>query len=133
MALQAVGIALSPSIVDPNIAILHPSQLLQTFLEGCRPSPDLGIALVQRHQHADAPHPFGLLRARRKRPHRRAAEKRDELASFHSITSSARASSVGGTSRPRILAVWWLMTSSNLLDCTTGRSAGLVPLRMRPT
>jgi hypothetical protein len=28
---------------------------------------------------------------------RRAAEKRDELASFHSITSSARASTVGGT------------------------------------
>src|SRR2546430_4000265 len=24
------------------------------------------------------------------------------------------------------------MTSSNLLDCTTGRSAGLAPLRMRP-
>ena len=35
-------------------------------------------------------------------------------------------------SRPSILAVWALMTSSNLLDCTTGRSAGLAPLRMRP-
>ena len=31
--------------------------------------------------------------------------KRDELAPPHSITSSARASSVGGTSRPSILAV----------------------------
>jgi hypothetical protein len=50
----------------------------------------------------------------------------------HSITSSARASSVGGISRPSILAVWALMTSSNLLDCTTGRSAGFAPLRMRP-
>ena len=40
----------------------------------------------------------GLLRARRERPRRRrAAEQRDELAPFHSITSSARASSVGGT------------------------------------
>ena len=29
-------------------------------------------------------------------------------------------------------AVWALMTSSSLLDCTTGRSAGLAPLRMRP-
>ena len=28
---------------------------------------------------------------------------------------------------PSILAVWALMTSSNLLDCTTGRSAGLHP------
>src|SRR6266508_6627988 len=54
------------------------------------------------------------------------------LPSHHSITSSAVASSVGGTVRPSILAVWALMTSSNLLDCTTGRSAGLAPLRMRP-
>jgi hypothetical protein len=42
----------------------------------------------------------GLLRARRERPRsRRAAEHRDECAAFHSITSSARASSIGGTSR----------------------------------
>src|SRR5215831_8016443 len=41
----------------------------------------------------------------------------------YSITSSARASSVGGTLRPSTLAVWALITSSNLLDCTTGRSA----------
>ena len=51
---------------------------------------------------------------------------------LHSITSSARASSDGGTVRPSILAVWALMTSSNLVDCTTGKSAGLAPLRMRP-
>ena len=53
--------------------------------------------------------------------------------SAHSITSSAVASSVGGTVRPSILAVWALMTSSNLTDCTTGKSAGLAPLRIRPT
>src|SRR5262249_26250481 len=34
----------------------------------------------------------------------------------HSITSSARASSVGGTSRPRAFAVLRLMTNSNLVD-----------------
>src|SRR6476646_7067852 len=50
----------------------------------------------------------------------------------HSITSSARASRVGGTSRRSILAVSALMTSSNFEDCTTGNSAGLAPLRMRP-
>src|SRR5215475_10804087 len=57
---------------------------------------------------------------------------RDEIAPLHSITSSARASSVGGTSRPTVLAVWELMTSSSLVDCTTGKSAGFAPLRMRP-
>jgi hypothetical protein len=42
-----------------------------------------------------------LLRARRERPRCcGAAEQRDELAPYHSITSSARASSVGGTVRP---------------------------------
>src|SRR5262249_26820557 len=50
----------------------------------------------------------------------------------HSITSSAIASRVGGMMSPSILAVGWLMTSSNLVDCSTGRSAGLVPLRIRP-
>ena len=41
-------------------------------------------------------------------------EPHDELAPFHSITSSARASSVGGTSRPSALAVLRLITNSNL-------------------
>src|SRR6516165_9465264 len=44
--------------------------------------------------------------------------------SHHSITSSARASSVGGTVRPSVLAVLRLITNSNLVDCMTGRSAG---------
>ena len=50
----------------------------------------------------------------------------------YSITSSARASRVGGTSRPSVLAVFRLTTSSKLVGCCTGRSAGLSPLRMRP-
>jgi hypothetical protein len=46
-----------------------------------------------------------LLRARRNGPRRgRAAEERDELAPPHSMTSSARARRVGGTSRPRTSA-----------------------------
>ena len=57
---------------------------------------------------------------------------RGELPSPHSITSSARASSVAGTSRPRALAVCRLMTNSNLVDCRTGRSAAFAPLTMLP-
>src|SRR5262245_25997326 len=70
-----------------------------------------------------------LLRARRERPScGRAAEQRDELAPpDHSITSSARARSVGGTSRPSARAVTRLMTNSNFVDCMTGRSAGFAP------
>src|SRR4029453_6901886 len=71
----------------------------------------------------------GFPRAARCRPRsRRAAEQRDELAPLHSITSSARASSVGGTVRPSALAVLRLITSSYLVGACTGRAAGLFPL-----
>src|SRR5439155_10189160 len=46
-----------------------------------------------------------LLRARRERPGGRATEQRDELAPFHSITSSAMASTPDGMSRPSVWAV----------------------------
>src|SRR5262245_50614429 len=72
-----------------------------------------------------------LLRARRERPRSRAAEQRDERAPFdHSITSSAVICMINGTVRPSALAVLRLITSSNLVGCKTGRSAGFVPLRV---
>jgi hypothetical protein len=50
----------------------------------------LGITFGVSHEHADAPHPLGLLRTRGERPcSRRAAEQRDEIAPIQSITSSA--------------------------------------------
>jgi hypothetical protein len=52
---------------------------------------------------------------------------------LYSITSSARASSDGGTSRLSPLAVLRLMISSYLVGACTGRSAGFSPLRMRST
>src|SRR5438067_10689062 len=78
-------------------------------------------------QHAgvtDAQH-LGGLRSRRKRPrHRRAPESPDELASSHSITSSARASRVIGMSKSIAFAVARLITRSNFVAISTGRSAG---------
>jgi hypothetical protein len=44
-------------------------------------------------------------------------------AALYSITSSARASSVGGTSRPSACAVFKLITTSYLVGACTGRSA----------
>jgi len=46
------------------------------------------------------------------------------------ISSSAVARSVSGTSMPSGFAVVRLIINSNLVDCTTGRLAGLPPLRM---
>src|SRR5215813_8367905 len=47
----------------------------------------------------------------------------------YSITSSARASNVGGMSRPSALAARRLRTSSSLVVNSIGRSPGLAPLR----
>src|SRR5215813_9307115 len=75
-----------------------------------------------------------LLRARRERPRgSRAADKRDERAAFHSITLSARSTRPAGTSCPIALAVARLITSSNVVGCSTGRSAGFAPLRILAT
>jgi hypothetical protein len=51
----------------------------------------------------------------------------------YSITSSARTRMVGGTASPRDFAVLALNASSNFVGCSTGRSAGLAPLRILTT
>src|SRR5262249_40194516 len=124
----------SPTIINRDVAPHRPSQLCEALLENSGLLARDGIAILSKHHRADPPYPLALLRARRERPRCRAAEQRDEVAPVaHSITSSARASNCGGTVRPIARAVGRLMTSSILLGCTTGKSAGLAPLRMRPT
>jgi len=51
----------------------------------------------------------------------------------YSITWSARTSSVGGTARPSAFAVFRLTSNSNLVACSIGKSAGLVPWRILST
>src|SRR5262249_56028591 len=73
------------------------------------------------------------LRARGQRPReRRATEQRDELGAPPSITSSARAGSVGGTSRPGAVAGLRLMSSWTFGTCGTGKSAAFSPVSVRP-
>ena len=50
----------------------------------------------------------------------------------YSITSSARASSVGGNSIPSALAALRLSTNRNLVGRCTGRSAGIAPFKICP-
>ena len=121
----------SPVILDCHVLALDGAGFVEAFTERSGMAHGgLGRPAADKADHRQC----RLLRARRERPRRRrATEQRDELAPSHSITSSARASSVGGTSRPSALAVLRLITSSNLVGCMTGRSAGLAPLRMRPT
>jgi len=50
----------------------------------------------------------------------------------YSITSSVSASSVPGISSPSAFAVFRLMSREYFVGCSTGRSAGFSPLRIRP-
>src|SRR5262249_25817349 len=96
-------------IVEGDVLAFEVTEIAQSVTEGVPLE-----RVVDNADVRDLPH---LLRARHERPPcRRAAEKRDERAPLHSITSSARASSVGGISRPRAFAVFRLITSSNLVD-----------------
>src|SRR5262249_15340854 len=131
---NAIGIPCGPAVIDPHVAALGPARLLQSLQE--RRDAGLAYRMVfgERHKHTDALDLRALLRTRRERPRDcRAAEQRDELAAFHSITSSARASTVGGTSSPSTLAVLRLIISSYFVGACTGRSAAFSPLRMRST
>src|SRR5262245_11795470 len=105
---------LRPAKFDGNILALDVARLFQAAAK-CSDErrPLIGRAAVQMADHRHR----WLLRSRRDRPsRRRAAEQRDELAApDHSITSSARASTVGGMSRPMVLAVFVLITSSYLV------------------
>src|SRR5262249_20282699 len=132
----AVAAVLRPARLDRDRATLDPTEFAQSMRKSGGPQ-SVGRRRG-RPQEPDGRQLPRLLRARRERPRgRRSAEQRYELAPFHlcghSITSSARASSVGGTSRPRALVVIRLMTRSNLVGCSTGRSAGFAPRKILST
>jgi hypothetical protein len=78
-----------PANIHPNVAAFHPPELLEFVSEGGDEGRSLPVALGKAHQHADPPHPFGLLRARRERPRCRAADKRYELTPTHGLRPQA--------------------------------------------
>src|SRR5262249_24103246 len=120
-----------PAVFDDYVATLDIPSLVQALAECGREFRENGRRSgIEKPDHRQC----RLLRARRERPcYHRAPEQRDEIAASHSITSSARASSMGGISRSIAFAVARLNTRSNFMAISTGRSTGLVPLRMRPT
>src|SRR5262249_2584796 len=128
---QSIHSTFCPAVFNADIAVLDIACLNEAL-------PERGNGIFECSGRSAVEEPDNrhrrLLRPRRERPRsQRAAEKRDELAPLHSITSSARASSVGGISRPSAFAVLRLMTSSYLVGACTGRSAGFSPLRIRST
>src|SRR5262245_35446559 len=127
---QSVVLVLRPSILDDDILALDVAGFTNALTERGQ----LACTISRRPRAAEEPdhRHRGLLRVRRERPRRCAADQRDELAPPHSITSSASNCNELGTSMPSALAVCRLMTNSNLVACKTGRSAGFAPLRIWP-
>src|SRR5262249_36296029 len=129
---KAIEPAFRPAIFDRDVAALDIARFRQGLAQGGETAAHQ-IAWRRAAEKSDHRH-RRLLRARCERPRRRrAAEQRDEIAPPHSITSSARPSSCGGTVRPSAFAVLMLRAVTNLVAACTGRSAGLVPRRMRST
>src|SRR5262249_50460023 len=131
---DAIVSARGVSLFDDEVSALNVTKRAQSIAEGIE-FPLIWRSSSKKSNSGDL---CRLLRKCRQRPRRRrAAEQSDELTATHpgnhSITSSASASSLSGTSRPSALAVVRLITNSSFVDCMTGRSAGFSPLRIRPT
>src|SRR5215468_381291 len=90
---------------------------------------------TRARQHETSAAPEAELRMRRiAPPAARALFPRSRIQTRgHWITSSARASTDGGIVKPSALAVLMLITNLNVVGCSTGRSAGLAPLRILST
>ena len=113
----------------PSVQVLHAMEqaLVELEMEG----PAARVAryaenarVVRQHGHADASR-HGRGRGRIRGEHRRER--------VHSITRSARSSTEGGIVSPSVLAVLRLITSSNFVGCSIGRSAGFAPFRILST
>jgi hypothetical protein len=117
--------AVSGETAPAAISLLPPAKFGKLLTQGPSVICQFRIVLSPSDQPADPPHPLPLLRPQQTH--------NLSLSASYSITSSAIASMLGGTSRPIVLAVVKLMTSSYFVGCMTGNSAGFSPLRTRPT
>ncbi len=126
---QAINPVFGKAEFDRDVAALDEPGSVEALTERGDP-----VGNTRRRRIVEKPNDrHRLLRACRKRPRGGAAKQCDELAAAnHSITSSALARSVAGTSTPIARAVARLMTNSNLVARATGKSAGFSPLRIRP-
>src|SRR6516162_1373515 len=76
----------SPPMSLGQSSTLDPARLPQAIQKRCQTGLSFRAVGCHAHEHADAPHVLAsLLSARRKRPRCRAAEQRDEVASFQLI------------------------------------------------
>jgi hypothetical protein len=86
MSADGFGVATRQTVFNQKISAHRPTEMPQGLLESWFASLYLWISRREGHEHPDTTHALRLLRACRERPgDRRAADERDELASFQLI------------------------------------------------
>src|SRR5439155_25921617 len=84
MLVNELYVPLAKPDVDPKILTFIPAEALKHLSHGRNTVRRISVLLSGRKQDTDAPHPTGLLRARRERPcNRRAAHECDEGSPSH--------------------------------------------------
>ncbi len=107
-----------------------PSALTAADEEECRTFPDTTVRPSKRSQGYHGGTNLATVVRKADRAHIAVGA---SVVAAHRITSSARNRTVGGIVRPSALAVFRLMTSSNFVGRSTGRSAGFAPFRILST
>src|SRR5262249_59725651 len=122
----AIVLTFQPVVLDCHVLAFNGAGFVEAFAErGHIARVDFGRPESDKPDHRHR----WLLRPRRERPRGRcAAEERDEVATSHSITSSARPDSGSGRLMPSALAVLGFRNSSTFDTCCTGSSFGFSPL-----
>ena len=101
--------------VDNEIAALNPSEFLKSLRDNLPPE-YVECWLAQVEKHTKPTLALTSLSECGEGPSHCAPEPRNELPPFHSITSSARSRNDSGMVSPIALAVFVLMTNSNLVE-----------------
>src|ERR671930_254139 len=91
----------------------------------------IGVAVTARNRAPVLAHILRLGDERRREEAEGEGDKGYDSA--YRITSSAWKRRIGGIVRPRVWEVLRLITSSNFVGCSTGRSPGLAPFRILST
>ncbi len=125
---------MSVPVLDGDVLALDVAEITESLAEGR----DIGLGRRRRFHGDDDADPWDLssqLRLSGERSREDAGTNRGQegTARDHWITSFARISSDGGIVNPSALAVLRLMTSSNLVGCSIGRSAALAPFKILST
>src|SRR5262249_34122752 len=103
--LHCVDRTAGPTLFDPNVAALRPSQCLQSLNERTDVAKTFGVTCNFRPQYGNLCQTCWLLRARGERPpDGRASDERDELAAPHGAQPKAKdhGLSIAGRSGPCI-------------------------------